>query len=145
MKIGAVYECAHCGEPMTSEKRPARCSTCGYSFGEPGTEYKPPMTLSEQHERINNKKEHFAAILNLPNEKALAILNDALNIIETMSAKKVKASDIRYLVQMGIKIGQIATKYDEFIQAGGMHGPELVANEGETNEPKKTSSGAEPS
>lgn len=60
------------------------------------------------------------------------MVNDALNIIETLPAKKVPASDIRYLVEMAMKIGQIATKYDEYIRAGGKHVPSLFINEGDT-------------
>lgn len=142
--IRHIYECPHCEAPITSQKRPDKCPECGYSFGEAGLDYKAPMTLSEQHERLSNDLAHYAAILDLSMEKANSIMNDALNIIETLSAKKVKTSDIRYLVQMGKKIGEIATKYDEFIVAGGKHGPSLFLIEGDTSDTKKTADGEEP-
>jgi hypothetical protein len=58
------------------------------------------------------------------------MMNDSLNIIETIPAKNVRASDIRYLVMMAIRIGEIASKYHEYLEVGGKHVPSLYIKDG---------------
>lgn len=133
--IRTLYECPHCENQLLDSKRPEKCPACGYSFGEPGDEFKYPVTLSEQLERIKNTKAHYRSILNMPIDKANNIVNDALNILETIPAKKVPTSDISYLIGMAIKIGDIAEKYHEYLAAGGKHVPSLfVKEEGDKDE-----------
>lgn len=134
--IKQLYECPHCHETLTASRRPDKCPNpkCGYDFGEAINEYKYPVTLREQLERMLSKHAHYDAILAMPIEKANFMMNDALNIIETVPAKNVKASDIRTLVMMAIKIGNIATKYHEYLESGGRHVPSLFIKEGESNE-----------
>jgi len=132
--VKTVYECPHCEAPLTSPKRPDKCPACGYSFGEAIMEFKYPLPLSEQMERIQNAPQLYQAILDMPITKANFIMNDALNIIETISAKNVPVSDISSVVMMAIKIGKIASQYHEFLAAGGKHVPSLFITEGEENE-----------
>lgn len=134
--IKQLYECPHCHETLTASRRPDKCPNikCGYDFGEAINEYKYPVTLREQLERMLSKQAHYDAVLAMPIEKANFMMNDALNIIETIPAKNVKASDIRSLVMMAIKIGNVATKYHEYLEAGGRHVPSLFIKEGDTNE-----------
>lgn len=132
--IKQIYECPHCNAPLTASRRPEKCPACGYDFGEAISEYKYPLTLREQFERMQTKQTHHDAVIAMPIEKANFVLNDALNIIETLPAKNVRASDIRTLVMMSIKIGNIATKYHEYLEAGGRHVPSLFFKEGDANE-----------
>lgn len=143
--IKQVFECPHCQASLIGPNRPQTCPACKYDFGEATGDFKYPLTLSEQQERISNKIMHYEAILDMPVIKANFIMNDALNIIETIAAKNVRASDIRPLVLMAIKIGQIATQYDGFIEAGGKHVPSLFFKEGDGNELPKTGDGEKPS
>jgi hypothetical protein len=136
--IKSIYECPHCHAPLTASRRPDKCPACGYDFGEAINEYKYPVTLHEQYERLQTKIAHCDAVLNMPIEKANHIMNDALNIIETIAAKNVRASDISYLIGMATQIGQIATKYHEFLQEGGRHVPSLYFKEGDAREPEET-------
>lgn len=134
--IKTLYECPHCKETLTASRRPEKCPNpkCGYDFGEALNEYKYPVTLGEQLERMLTKQVHHDAVIAMPIEKANFMMNDALNIIQTIPAKNVKASDIRHLVMMAIQIGEIATKYHEYLEAGGRHVPSLFIKEGDTNE-----------
>jgi hypothetical protein len=139
--IKTIYECPHCHETLTASRRPEKCPNpkCGYDFGEALMEYKYPVTLQEQFERMKSKHAHLDSVIAMPIEKSMFMMNDALNIIETVSAKNVPASDIRSLVTMAMRIGNIATKYNEYIEAGGRHVPALFIKEGDKNEqlPKK--------
>ena len=140
--VKQCYECPNCKEPLIASRRPDKCPNpkCGYDFGEAINEYKYPVTLREQYERMQSKNAHLDAVIAMSVDKGLFILNDALNIIETMPAKNVPASDIRNLVAVAMKIGNIATKYNEYIEAGGRHVPALFIKEGDKNEqlPKTT-------
>lgn len=139
--IKAIYECPHCHAPLTATKRPDKCPACGYDFGEAINEYKYPVTLHEQYERMQSRVAHHDAVIAMPVEKANHIMNDALNIIQTIPVKNVRASDIRSLIVMAIQIGQIATKYHEYLEAGGRHVPSLFFKEGDTSELPKTTAG----
>ena len=137
--VKTVYECPRCEAPLIGDKRPDECPVCKFSFGEATLVYKTPMPLSEQRVRLKNDGKFYEAILDLSIEKANDILNDALNIVETLPAKNVKVSDISQVVRMAIKIGQLATKYHEFLIEGGKHVPDLFiqAEEVKENERKK--------
>jgi hypothetical protein len=63
------------------------------------------------------------AIAELPIDKANSIMNDALVLIETISGKNTPVSGMRDLVAMGIRIGEIATAYHKYLEAGGRHFP----------------------
>jgi hypothetical protein len=105
-----------------------------------------PTTITEQTAVINDRVAHIAFVLSMPIDIANDVMNDALNIIETIPGKKVKASDIRTLMGMAIKIGEIAKKYEEFLQAGGTHTPELfIKTSGDQNESQKTGDGTQAS
>jgi hypothetical protein len=142
-RILNTYECPHCSEPLISSKRPDKCPNpkCGYDFGEAINEYKYPVTLREQLERMLTKAAHHDAVIGMPIVKANFMMNDALNIIETIAAKNVKTSDIRNLITMAIRIGDIATKYHEYLEAGGKHVPSLFIKEGDTGDVQKTTDG----
>lgn len=141
-QVSFVYECPKCLEPLKSKERPKFCPLCKYDFGESGDHYKLPTTLSEQYDRLQNHPVYYQTILNLPMEKANSIVNDALHIIQTIAAKNVPVSDIRYVVEMSIKIGQIAKKYQKYLEAGGKHVPSLFIKEtqdGKTGSGEKSS------
>jgi hypothetical protein len=131
VKIKSVYECPRCTAPLTitSNERPKTCPECKYDFGEGGDTYKLPLTLTEQLDRLMSKEAYYDVILDMPIEKANSIMNDALHIIQTVPGKNVGVSGIRILVETSIKIGQIATKYREFLEAGGTHVPTLFTEE----------------
>lgn len=125
IKIKGAYQCPHCEEVINSSRRPKVCPGCNYDFGSVISDYKYPHTLREQFEKLNDKPAFYDTVINMPIEKANAIMNDALNIIETISAKNVQVSDISQVIRMSIKIGQIATKYHEYLAEGGKHAPAL--------------------
>jgi hypothetical protein len=130
-QIQAMFQCFSCEETILAPTRPKTCPGCGYDWGDAASKFKAPYMLSEQNERFKNRTAYRDAILDLPVAKMNAVLNDALNIIETLSAKNVRISDISQVVKMAIEIGKIATAYDAFIRAGGKHGPSLFFKEGD--------------
>ena len=134
MNIRTVYECPHCNAPLTSKERPEACPKCNYDFGTATIKYKAPLTLYEQREKLLDKAGHRNAVLELEADKAKSILNDALNIIELIAVKKASPSDISTMVAQAKRIGEIATKYEEFLNAGGR----LTITEGDLDESKKT-------
>ena len=105
-----------------------------------------PTTITEQTASVNDREAHIAFVLSVPIDIANDMMNDALNIIETIPGKKVKASDIRSLMGMAIRIGKIATKYQEFLEVGGTHTPELfIKTTGDQNESQTTGDGTKTS
>lgn len=124
-KIQNAYECPHCHNTLLDSKRPITCPACSYDFGEEAVDFKYPVTLTEQQERLQRKLGFYDAVLEMPIIKANSIMNDALNIIETISAKNCSISDISQVIGMAMKIGKIATKYDKYLRAGGKHVPSL--------------------
>lgn len=144
IEIKTLYECPHCKSSLLSEKRPEVCPSCNYEFSA-GTvqRYRYPHTLSEQHEAINNAMQFHTVIADMPIAKANFIVNDALNIIKTLPAKNVRVSDIRSLVTMAIQIGEIAKKYQEYLEVGGTHVPSLFIQDKEEKGGNKTRLGGE--
>jgi hypothetical protein len=133
-KIKSVYQCPRCQESLTASERPEHCPKCGFEFdsaAETAT-YVYPRTLSEQHEQLADVAAFTDACLAMPITKANDILNDALTVIRTLPAKNVAVSGIRDLIEMGIRIGEMAEKYKEFLEAGGAHVPDLVLRAEET-------------
>jgi hypothetical protein len=145
-KIKNVYTCPRCEEGITSDEKPEKCPGCGAKFPALGTSgFAEPVTISEQRQRLGDEVAHRRFVLSLKMEVANDIMNDALNIIQTIPVKKVPVADIRDLVGMAIRIGEIATKYHEFLAAGGTHTPELfIKKSGDTNGNAKTVHGGPP-
>jgi hypothetical protein len=141
--IKQTYVCPRCEEGITASQKPKTCAGCGYKFSTDNLDqFGEPETISEQAERINNKKLHAEFILSLPIESANNIVQDALDIIKTLPGKKVKVTDIRTIMGLAIKIGEIAKQYESFLVAGGTHTPELLMTTGDTkDESQKTANG----
>lgn len=142
--ISMTYTCPRCEEGITAAKRPENCPGCGYTFAARRNYLRAPHTLTEQREGLGDDSAHLRFLLDLPIEKANSMLNDALDIVRTIPAKKVSASDIRILMGMAKSIGEIALKYEEFLAAGGVHTPGLLLSKGAQNEPQKTTDGGKP-
>ena len=129
MKIENIYVCPKCDYATTGQLKPKFCRECGYSFIENAFDtYTTPITITEQLAKLNNLEGARDAILNLTQDKALSILDDALKIMETIGGRKTPTVDIRPIVDRAIIIGQIGKAYDEFILAGGKHVPHLYIN-----------------
>ena len=149
--IKLIYECPRCNESVIADSRPDTCPGCKFDFGgqglvqtaSPPDYYQIPYTLTEQHLRLQNTQAFNSFIMELPKDKANDILNDALSVIQLLAGKKAKVSDIRFLVQMGIQIGEVAKAYDNYLRSGGLHAPELLLplSEREPNEPKQNRDG----
>lgn len=124
--IKSIYQCPRCEESMTVDTgRPKNCPGCGYEFSAAVLGYKYPLTMHEQHEKLQKDAEHRQALLDMPIDKANSIMNDSLNIMQVLPGKIVTKSDIRELMGMAIKIGEIAKAYEAFLIAGGQHVPAL--------------------
>lgn len=124
--IKHAYVCPRCEEGITADFTDPRCPKCGLGLGT-STRYVDPLTLDEQRMKLKDPGAHLRAVLELKVVKALSVLQDALNIIETLSVKKASIADIRPMIEMGMSIGNIATAYDAFIRAGGKHVPSVQA------------------
>ncbi len=137
-----VFVCPRCEEGITAEKRPAKCPSCKFDFSAGVRGYVPPITYAEQLEKLQDPRGHTEALLGIDINKMNDMLNDALNIVETLPAKKVKVSDIRTAVGLAIRIGKIAEAYHKFLEEGGKHTPSLLLPSGGSNElPKKSDGG----
>lgn len=123
--IKNIYVCPRCEEGIvTNQAGSTVCPTCGMVVGPSQTAYyKPPLTLHEQHQKLCSDSQHLNVIIELTQDKTLGILQDALNILETVAVKKLPVAGIRPIVEIGMKIGAIASAYDAFLQAGGAHVP----------------------
>ena len=141
--IKQIYTCPKCEESITSPNKPNHCPGCGYKFSLEGlVDFFLPTTVTEQAERIGDDKEHKQFLLEMPISSACNIMQDALNIIEIIPGKKVKVTDIRTIMGMAIKIGEVAKKYEDFLAAGGTHVPGLFITSGESeNEQQATTHG----
>lgn len=129
MKIENIYACPKCDFAVTGQTKPKYCRECGYSFIENNfLSYTTPITISEQLLKLNDLSGARDAVLSLKQEKALAILDDALKILETIGGRKTATLDIRPIVERAIAIGKIGEAYDNFIKAGGKHVPSLYLN-----------------
>lgn len=141
-KIKMIYTCPKCEESTTAEDKPEKCGACGCKFPAVGAGgFVEPWTIEEQSVRIPDQKAKARFLLNLPIESASNIMNDALNIIQTIPGKKVKISDIRIIMGMAIQIGEIAKAYEKFLVAGGTHTADIFLQTGDTNELSATRNG----
>lgn len=143
-KIKLVYTCPRCEEGITAVSKPEICPGCGAKFPATGSGgFMTPITITEQEARISDDIARTKFVLSLPLDTANNILNDALTIMQTLPGKKVKKSDIRIIMGIANRIGEIAKAYEQFLIAGGAHTPELFIKEnGEhTNESTKTRAG----
>lgn len=132
--IHNIYVCPRCDHEVTSPKPGTSCPECGLILGgKNGGTYQPPMPLSEQHSRLQNDGLHLHIVLGLRPEKCRDMFEDVVNILETLPAKKASLTDISPLVEMGIRIGEMAKAYREFLAAGGKHVPAVLANIEEDN------------
>ena len=140
--IKNTYICPRCEEGISAVEKPEVCPNCHFKLAMPGSGgFAVPTTIAEQQERIGDKKAHTEFILSLHIDTANNIMNDALNIIQTIPSKKVRTSDIRNLMGMAIQIGDIARKYEEFLKVGGAHTPELLIISGDDNEQSANGNG----
>jgi hypothetical protein len=135
--IKHIFQCPRCENDVTSFETVMQCPICGLPLGKMEAEpYTAPYTLSEQHLKFKDSLKYAKALAELPPDKALSILNDALNIVENIGGTKSPSEDIRNMVKMAMRIGRIASAYDHFIQAGGKHAPALLKQQQEPNEPE---------
>lgn len=134
--IKSILICPRCDAGITASDSTTNCPECGLILGTKiGPDYQPPLTLTEQHLKFQDDQRHLEVLINLPIEKANSMLNDALNILETVTAKKVNISDIRNLMGMALRIGELAKAFDSYLQAGGKLVPSLFL---EVEERKKS-------
>jgi rRNA maturation protein Nop10 len=125
-----IYQCPRCESGVISLENVTACPDCGLPLGKQSqAPYTPPYTLTEQHEKYRDQKAHVKAFIDLPITKANSIMNDALSLIEVVSGKNTPTADIRNLVAMAIRIGEIAKAYDAYINAGGKHTPSFFISE----------------
>lgn len=143
-KIKMIFTCPQCEESMTAFEKPEICGGCGAKFPAIGSGgYVEPITIEEQYQRLQDDSGKLKFILNLPIESCNNIMNDALNIMQTVSGKKIDVSGIRILMGLAIKIGEIAKAYETYLSTGGAHTPGLLMTTGAKNEPTKTGNGEE--
>lgn len=122
--IQLCYICPRCDHALASIDNVTACPSCGLPLGKQDVDpYTPPYTLSEQHYKYLNSDRLVSVLADMPIEKANNIMNDALIIIENVAGKKTRVEGIRELMQMAIRIGEIASAYEKFLQAGGRHHP----------------------
>lgn len=129
MHIENIFVCPKCDHAEPAAVKPRYCKECGYSFIENDfSKYYNPITLTEQFTKLKDVEGLRDAVLDLPLEKAISILEDAKSIVETIGGRKDRTMDIRPLVECAIRIGGIAKAYDDFLRAGGRHIPSLYTN-----------------
>lgn len=122
--IQTLFLCPRCDEGITSIGTTTSCPSCGLPLGkQEALPYTPPFTFTEQHEKYQDTNTYVEVLRDLPIHKANSIMNDALTLIELISGKNTSTTDIRNLVGMAIKIGEIAKSYDAFLTSGGKHTP----------------------
>ena len=133
--IQNTFHCPRCEEGITSINNTAECPACGLPLGTQNlAPYTPPYTFTEQHEKFKSTKAYVETLVSLPINKANSIMNDALSLIEIVAGKNTPTTDIRNIVKMAIKIGEIAKAYDEFLSAGGKHVPSFFTETAQTGE-----------
>lgn len=137
--VKMIYECPRCFEGISSQSRPKFCPNCKNEFGPVTETYTAPMTLTEQFKKLRTADAYARFIQRLSIEKSNDILNDALSVVEMLPGKMSDISDIRIVVGLAKRIGEIATKYEEFLQAGGKH-PHSILNPTQPI-PKETQNG----
>ena len=142
VKIKMIYTCPRCNESTTAEEKPEICGACGSKFPALGSGgYVEPLTIEEQYQRNLNVDAKLKFILSLPIESCNNIMNDALNILQSIPGKKVDVSGIRILMGLAIQIGEIAKAYEIFLASGGAHVPGLLIKSGDKNVISKNGDG----
>jgi len=140
--IKGVFVCPRCEEGISSIETTISCPGCGLPLGKQPTEaYALPYTLHEQHLKYTDTNRLLSVLATMPIEKANNIANDALLIIENIAGKMTAVEDIRVLVGLCIRIGEVAKAYEQFLQTGGRHYPtyqikQQQQNQENQNEPK---------
>lgn len=139
--IKSVFLCPRCEEGITSIEITASCPNCGLPLGKQALDpYTPPYTFSEQNEKYLHREQLLNVLENLPIEKANSIVNDALLIIENIAGKKTRVEGIRTLMGMAIRIGEVATAYENFLKAGGRHYPSFFIQQQQQNQENQSES-----
>lgn len=123
--IQHIYICPRCEEGITAHAPGSSCPKCKLILGLPDNGFRPPVTLHEQSLKLNDETQHRKTLVDLAYAKSESMLLDALGIIEMIPAKKHRGSDISRLVDIAMRIGDIARGYDAYIKAGGRHVPTL--------------------
>lgn len=143
--IKGIYECPKCHEPISSSQRPDFCPSCHYDFSEVEDlkHYRYPLTLTEQNAKLDDGRGSrllYDAVIDMPIDKAKDMLNDAFFILQTISAKNTPVSDIRDLIKLGIRIGEVARTYENFLKASGKHVPDLYIKSSSSQEAENENS-----
>ena len=126
-QVKLCYLCPRCDAGITSLETTFACPACGLPLGKQHQDpYTPPYTFTEQHEKFKEREKLLDVMSGLPIDKTNSIMNDALLIIETISGKNNPVTDIREMVQLGKRIGEIAVAYEKYLEAGGKHYPSLL-------------------
>jgi hypothetical protein len=143
-EVKLVLICPRCQEGITAGSDNVKCPKCEFPLGPrpEGRALLPPMTLTEQKIKSGaSDMEMFETISNLSADKACSIVNDALLILETLPGKKSELAGISPLVEMSLRIGELAKAYDAFLRAGGKHVPNIkIKHDQEQQEKKKNES-----
>jgi hypothetical protein len=133
--ISGIFLCPRCEAEVLSIKTAFSCPNCGLPLGrQPVAPYTPPYTLFEQHEKYQDKEAFVNVVINLPIEKANSMLNDALAVIELIAGKINSTSDIRIVMGLARKIGDIANAYHTYLEVGGKHVPNFFNKQQNQNE-----------
>lgn len=130
-----VFLCPRCEEGITSIQTATACPSCGLPLGKhPVAPYTPPYTFTEQHHRFKEVETLSRTLADLPIDKANSIMNDALLLMETLSGKNTPTKGIRDMVKLAIRVGEIATAYEKYLEAGGKHFPAFFIKEQQQQE-----------
>ena len=122
--VQSIYQCARCESEIVAISTTVECPACGLPLGKYHDDpYTPPLTFTEQHIKHRDTKRFVTVLSELSVEKANSIINDALSVMESIGGKKCEISGIRTMIEMSVRIGEIAKAYDAFLQAGGKHIP----------------------
>jgi hypothetical protein len=128
--ISNLFICPRCEEGITSIETATACPSCGLPLGKQNVPpYTPPFTFTEQHDRLKDTEHLTITLADLPIEKANSIMNDALLLMETLPGKNTTPPGIRQMVKLAIRIGEIASAYEKYLEAGGKHFPSLFIKE----------------
>jgi hypothetical protein len=147
-QIKNIFQCPRCDHDITSIGTTTSCPSCGLPLGNSHVDpYTPPYTFTEQHTKLEDTEQYVKTLTDLNINKANNIVNDALTIFETIAGKNTSVSGIGSLVRMGIRIGEIAKAYDNFLSVGGKHVPSyfIKTPPGESNVTETIGDGKKPS
>jgi hypothetical protein len=138
--INYARTCPRCEEGINSSELNIKCPTCGFQLGPEVPRYQYPLTMCEQHQKYVDGPAHLELLMSMPHEKAMSIINDSLNIVETASAKNGSVSEIRDMLGIAMRVGEVAKAYLDYLNAGGKHVPDYITiinsrNQENSNEP----------